>query len=230
MPITKQKKEEILQELNEKFKNAKSVAFGQYAGMTVEELSNMRREMRESNVEFKVAKKTLLKLAAKENGLELPNEVVEGTVGAVFSYDDPSVGPKIVKDTSKKVKVLQLMGGIMDGAVLSVADMNELASLPSRDMLLAKFMMMMRAPLTQFHGAISSPLSSFARAMKAYAEQMPAGEAPATPEPAAAPAEEAPAEVAREEAETPEVTPEESPETDTSAEAEEAAGDESTES
>jgi len=176
MAITKQQKEEILSELKQKFADAKSVAFGQYAGMNVTELSDMRRKMRESNVEFKVAKKTLMKLAAKEQGIELPNEIMEGTIGAVFSFDDAVSGPKIVKETSKTVEVLKLMGGIMEGQVLGIDEMTELASLPSREQLLAKFMMMMRAPLQSFHGAISSPLSSFARAMKSYSEQMPAEE------------------------------------------------------
>lgn len=182
MSITKQKKEQILKELIEKFGNAKSVAFGQYAGMSVGELSEMRREMRASNVEFKVAKKTLLKLAAKEQGLELPDDIIEGTIGAVFSYDDAVSGPRIVKTTSKEVEVLKLMGGIMEGQILSIDEMAELASLPNREQLLAKFMMMMRAPLQSFHGTLSSPLSSFARGLKAYAEQMPE-EGAAAPEP-----------------------------------------------
>lgn len=190
MAITKQQKEEILADLIDKFSNAKSVAFGQYDGMSVDELSTMRREMRESNVEFKVAKKTLLKLAAKEQGLELPDDIIEGTIGAVFSYDDAVSGPRIVRTTAKKVEVLKLMGGIMEGKILSIDEMNELSSLPSRDQLLAKFMMMIWSPLQSFHGAISSPLSSFARAMSAYADQMP-DEGASAPEPAAAPAEKA---------------------------------------
>lgn len=206
MPITRKQKEDILSSLKEKFGNAKSVAFGQYAGMSVEQLSNMRREMRASNVEFKIAKKTLLKLAAKEQGLELPDEIMEGTVGAVFSYDDAISGPKIIKTTSKKIDVLKLLGGIMDGAVLSVDEMTELASLPSREQLLAKFMMMMRAPLQSFHGSVSSPLSSFARGLSAYAEQMPSDGADApevTSEPEKADVAEVTADAPLEDAEAP---------------------------
>lgn len=171
MAITRQKKEEVLKELIQKFGEAKSVAFGQYSGMTVSELSKMRAAMREVGVEFKVAKKTLLKLAAKEHGIELPDEVMEGTVGATFSYNDVVSGPKLIKTTSKKVEVLKLLGGIMDGKVLSSSQMRELADLPSREELLAKFMGMLQSPLRSFMGMLQAPPSSFARALTALAEK-----------------------------------------------------------
>ncbi|MBT4385176.1 50S ribosomal protein L10 [Candidatus Peregrinibacteria bacterium] len=201
MAITKQKKEEILKELIEKFKDAQSVAFGQYSGMTVTELSDMRNKMREAGVEFKVAKKTLFKLAAKEHGLELPDEILEGTVGAAFSYDDLVSGPRLLKSTSKEVEVVKLLGGVMDGKVLSITQMGELADLPSKETLLTKFALMMRAPLQSFYGAIQAPTSGLARAFSEYAKMQPAEEA--------APAAEAPAEEVKEEAPAPEAKAEE---------------------
>ena len=171
MPITRQEKEDILVELKDKFSRAQSVAFGQYAGISMEKMTQMRKKMRESNVEFKVAKKTLLKLAAKEQGVDLPDDIMEGTVGAVFSYNDPVSGPKIFKSFIKEVEVLKLLGGMMDGAVLSTSQMKSLADLPSKDELLAKFMMMMKAPLQQFYGSLSAPLASFARASQASADK-----------------------------------------------------------
>lgn len=171
MAITRQEKEVILKELVEKFQKAQSLAFGQYAGMTVEQLSKMRREMREQNVEFKVAKKTLIKLAAKEMGVEVPDESIEGTVGVAISYTDAVAGPKLIKSTSKKVEVLKLLGGVMDGRMLSQAEMQTLASLPSRDQLLATFMSMLQAPMRSFAGAIQAPGSSLARAFTAYGEK-----------------------------------------------------------
>jgi len=155
--------------------------------MSVTELSEMRNQMRETGVEFKVAKKTLLRLAAKEAGLELPDEILDGTVGAAFSYDDVVSGPRMLKTTSKKIEVVKLLGGIMDGKILSIQEMGELADLPSREELLAKFAGMMRSPLQSFYGAISSPISSLARSLSEYSKQLPDEGAA---EPAAAPAEE----------------------------------------
>lgn len=174
MATTRQQKEVTLQELKDKFGRAKSVAFGQYAGMTMEQLSKMRKQMRENNVEFKVAKKTLFKLAAKDQGLELSDDLLPGTIGAAFSYEDGIAGPRIIKKMGKEVEVLKLMGGIMEGQVLSIAQMKEIADLPSKQELLAKLVGLMRAPLQNFYGAIQSPLSSFARGLQAYAEKKPA--------------------------------------------------------
>ena len=85
MPTTRQQKEDTLKELNDKFAKAKSVAFGQYSGMTVVQLSGMRRKERDAGVEFKVAKKTIFKLAAMKQSRELTDDIIAGTVGAAFS-------------------------------------------------------------------------------------------------------------------------------------------------
>jgi len=210
MAVSRQKKEEILAELVELFKDAKSVTFGQYAGMSVSDISEMRNEMRAQGVKFKVAKRTLFKLAAKENGIELPDEIMEGTVGAAFSFEDVVSGPKLLKDTSKKVEVVKLMGGVMEGKVLTITQMQELADLPSKEELLAKFVGMMQGPLRGFHGVLNSGLGSFARVLQGYADQLPAEDAPAPAPAAEAPAakEEAPAEEAAAPAETPAETQE----------------------
>lgn len=177
MATTRQKKEETLQELKDKFGKAKSVAFGQYAGMSVLQVSAMRNKMREASVEFKVAKRTLFKLAAKEHGFELPDELIAGTVGAAFSYEDAIAGPRLIKKMGKEFENLKLMGGIMDGQVMSIAQMKEIADLPSREELLAKLVGLMRAPLQNFYGAIQSPLASFARGVQQYAERAEAQKA-----------------------------------------------------
>ncbi|MFA5792457.1 MAG: 50S ribosomal protein L10 [Candidatus Gracilibacteria bacterium] len=174
MATTRLKKEEVLKELIEKFSRAKSVAFGQYSGLTMEQLSKMRNEMRKNSVEFKVAKKTLFKIAAKEQGLELPDDIMEGTCGVAFSFEDSIAGPRIIKKMSKNFEALKLMGGIMEGKVMTVSQMKEIADLPSKEELLTKFALLLRAPLQSFYGALQTPLGSFARGLKAYAEKKPA--------------------------------------------------------
>ena len=174
MATTRKKKESTLEELRTKFEKAQSVAFGQYAGLSVEQVSKLRNELRKEGVEFKVAKRTLFKIAAKEQGIDLPDEVMMGTVGAAFSYEDSIAGPRLIKKLSKDFDKLQLLGGIMEGKVMTVAQMKEIAGLPSKQELLAKFVGLMRAPLQGFYGAIQSPLGSFARAVEQYAEKKPA--------------------------------------------------------
>lgn len=174
MATTRKKKEATLEELREKFQGAQSVAFAQYAGLSVEQVSKLRKELRSAGVEFKVAKRTLFKIAAKEQGLELPDDVMMGTVGAAFSFEDGIAGPRLIKKLTKDFEKLQLLGGIMDGKVMTVAEMKEIAGLPSKQELLAKFVGLMRAPLQGFYGAIQTPLGSFARSVQQYAEKKPA--------------------------------------------------------
>lgn len=170
MATTRQQKEATLQELKDKFGRAKSVAFGQYAGISVAQLSQLRKKMREAQVEFKVAKKTLFKLAAKDRGYDIPDEAMEGTIAAAFSYDDAVAGPRIMKQMSKEMEALKLMGGVMEGHVLSIMAMKEIAELPSKEELLAKLVSLMHAPLQNLYGLLQSPLSSFVRSLEAYAK------------------------------------------------------------
>ena len=171
MAISRQQKETALQELKDLFSRAKSVVFGQYRGVSVAQLSKMRRHMREAGVSFKVAKKTLFKLAAKEQGHELPDEIIEGPVGAAFSFEDSIAGPRLMKKMGKEVEALKLMGGILEGQVLLIAQMKEIAELPSKEELLAKFMNLLKTPLNNFYGVLKSPLNSFVRGLQAYAEK-----------------------------------------------------------
>ena len=113
MAISKSKKNEILQELQQSFKEAKSVMFSKYSGISVSGFSKVRTALREQNVECRVAKKTLIKLAAKELGVdELPAESLDGPIAVIFSYDDELSGAKLIDKMSKDFEQLELTGGI----------------------------------------------------------------------------------------------------------------------
>ncbi len=166
MAINRQKKNEILQDLMEKFKNAKSVVFAQYSGISVKDLTALRKELRKNNLDYKVAKKTLIKIAAEKNGWkELPENIMEGQVGVAFGYEDEVLAAKTVYSFTKKFERLQIKGGLMGGQYLDQKATIELAKIPSKMELLGKFIGMLRAPLNNFHGILQSPLSSFVRAV-----------------------------------------------------------------
>ncbi len=170
MAITRQKKVEILNELIEDLKNAKSAAFTQYAGSTVAQITKLRRQGRQANVKVVIAKKTLIQKAAKENGYEtIPENIMDGPIAIAFSPDEVTAA-KIIKAYAKEVETVRLVGGLMDGKVLNRKQIMTFADLPSRDELLSIFVGMIQSPLRNFASAISSPLSSIARAFKAYGE------------------------------------------------------------
>ena len=191
MAITKEKKGQILKDLEEKFSKAKSVYFAENKGMAVKDVTMLRSKLHEKNVDFIVAKKTLMKLAAKNQNLpEVTDEVLTGPIAAIIGYDEDTITPsKIVKDFGDTIeKKVILTGGILDGKLISQAEAVELASLPSKQQLLARLVGSMKSPLTGFYMVIKG-LSEKSPATEAKAEvaaeAAPAAEATASTEPAA---------------------------------------------
>lgn len=177
MPITKEKKGEILQALVKDMKEAKSVVFADYQGMSVKEVKEMRSKMREKGVSFQVAKKTLLKLAAKEAGYEeeIPSEALAGPVGAAFSMEDDIAAAKLIYEIGKKNQNLKLRGAIFEGKVLSVAQTKQLAMLPSREELISKFIYVIKSPIQGFHGVLNNTVAGFVRVLNAIKEKQEKG-------------------------------------------------------
>lgn len=172
MPLTRQQKEEFLAKLTERMKAAKSVIFADYQGMSVAEVKDLRSAMREKGVEFQVSKKTLLRLAAKEAGFgDIGEEVMEGPVGAAFSMEEEVAAAKLIHTFAKKNKNLKLRGGILEGKALSVKEAEQLALLPGKEELIAKFMYLLKYPVQGFHDVLSGTLAGFVRVLNAVKEQ-----------------------------------------------------------
>jgi len=172
MAVTKSKKKEILSELLAQMKDAKSIVFADSKGCTVKDLSNLRRSLREKGVKYQIAKKTLIRIAAKELGYtEIPTESLEGAIGVACSMEDEIAGAKIINDLGKKNKNLSLRGGLFNGKVLSISEVKQLATLPSKEELLAKFVYILKSPISGFHGVLQGTLSSFVRVLDAIAKK-----------------------------------------------------------
>ncbi len=186
MAVTKAQKTEILADLKDKLQKAKSVMFAHYIGMTVADVSELRSDLKKQNAEMKVAKKTLMQLAAKElNMAEPPDELLDGAVACILSYEDPLTGAQVAFKFAKKHKQVELIGGIWEGKLISKEQAIQIAQIPGREALLGMFAAM-----------INSPLSSFARGLSELAKMKaePAKEEPKVEAPAAeAPAAETPA-------------------------------------
>lgn len=182
MAITKEKKQEVLQELIDKFGKSKSVVFADYRGLDVVGMSKLRSDLRENGSECKVAKKTLIELAAKESKIDgMTQEIIPGPVAATFSYEDELSGIKVLFNFAKSNENLKLLGGIIDGKVVTADEVNQLAKLPSKDELIAKFMGSIQAPTTNFVGLLSNVMGSLVRVVNAYKDTMSAEGSEATP-------------------------------------------------
>lgn len=148
-----QVKKEVVAELVEKIKKAQSVVFVDYQGIKVNEETSLRKQMRESGAEYLVAKNRLFKIALKESGIEDNfDEVLEGTTAFAFGYADPVAPAKAVFDLSKakakaKQDAFKIKGGFLTGKKVSVAEVEELAKLPSREQLLSMVLNSMLGPV-----------------------------------------------------------------------------------
>lgn len=148
MAVSRSQKEKILPDLVLKFGESASVIFIKNNGLSMENLDVLRNLLRKEGATFKVAKKTLMRLAIKENNLpEVDESIFEGPVAATFSFKDQIVAAKILANFAKTNPKLELVGGILDGKILSRDDVAALAKLPSKQELLGMLVGTMQAPV-----------------------------------------------------------------------------------
>ncbi|MCD5382528.1 50S ribosomal protein L10 [Candidatus Gracilibacteria bacterium] len=172
MAITKQQKIDQLSELSNQIREAKSVVFAQFSGVSVEKAKKIRRSLAEQGAKMKVIKKTLIKIAAKEvYGLELSDESLQGQIAVICSNDEIVGGPKVIKSFSKDLDI-KLTGGIFEEKELSKAQAQELANMLSKDQLIAKMLGSMMAPIQGFYSANKAVLSGFARVLDGHRENL----------------------------------------------------------
>ena len=149
-----------VQEITEKFQNAASVVVVDYRGLNVAQVTELRKQLREAGVEFKVYKNTLTRRATEAVGLEGINDVLVGPNAIAFSNEDVVAPAKIINEFAKKNDALEIKAGIIEGTISSVEDVKALAELPSREGLLSMLLSVLQAPVR-----------NFALATKAVAEQ-----------------------------------------------------------
>ena len=141
------KKAQLVTEVAEQFKNASSVVVVDYLGITVEEATNLRAELRKAGVQFAVVKNSILTRAAKEAGLEGMDDIFKGPSAVAFSNDDVVAPAKILADFAKKVEALEIKAGVIEGKVSSKEEIEALAKLPSREGLLSMLLSVLQAPV-----------------------------------------------------------------------------------
>jgi len=176
LPINKQEKEQMLQMLKEKMGSAQLIVMADYKGINVSAITKLRRKMRESGSELKVAKNTITKIAARELGIEGMDEYLEGPTALAFGFDDPVAPAKILSDFAKEYKQLGIKAGILEGRVVDDVQIKELANLPSREVLLARVLGGMQTPMYGFAGALQGLLRNLVYVLEAVREKK-AGEA-----------------------------------------------------
>lgn len=152
--ILKQKEAQV-KDIEDKVNRAKSVVLVDYRGINVEQDTSMRTELRKSNVEYKVLKNHLVLRAFNNAGYSGFEEVLKGPTAVAFSYDDAVAPAKIIVDYVKKVNKISVKGGIVEGKSMSSDDITKLATIPSKNVLVAQLLGLLTSPMRGLAVAIN---------------------------------------------------------------------------
>ncbi|WP_319413731.1 50S ribosomal protein L10 [uncultured Cohaesibacter sp.] len=163
-------KQELVASLQETLKSAEVVVVAHYAGLTVAEMTELRRQMREAGASVQVAKNRLVKLALQGTDAEPIADLFKGQT-LVATSGDPVAAPKVASEFAKKNEKLVILGGAMGTTILDTAGVNALATMPSLDELRGKIVGLLQAPATKIAQVLQAPGGQLARVFGAYAKK-----------------------------------------------------------
>ena len=170
MQVEREKKRELVANLNQVFSSSGVVVVAHYAGLTVADMTELRGKMRQSGGTLKVAKNRLVKLALQGTELEHMRDLFVGQTVIAYS-DDPVSAPKVASQYAKANDNFVILGGALGANALDANGINELASLPSLDELRAQIISMLQTPATRIAQIVNAPAGQLARVFGAYSKQ-----------------------------------------------------------
>jgi large subunit ribosomal protein L10 len=177
----------VVDEVRERFTSANAALLTEYRGLDVTAIGELRRALRAAGGDYKVYKNTLVRLAAREAGLDI-EDMLTGPTAIAFVGERPDGEPadavlvaKALRDFARTNPALVVKGGIMDSATLSAGDARALADVESREVLLARFAGALAAPMQQFAGLLQALPRNFAYGLSALIDKRGAGDAPSAP-------------------------------------------------
>jgi large subunit ribosomal protein L10 len=174
--MLKEKKEQLIEELASSLSRCTIAVATDYRGLTAKEMVQLRRRLTESGIEYRVIKNTLTRFAAEKAGKSQLETLLAGPVAMAFGYDDVIKPPKVLREHIRSVgSVLQIKGGILGDRLLTAEDVADLAAMPSRDVLLARLVGQLNAPLQALHTVLSAPLRGLLNVMQARIKQVEGG-------------------------------------------------------
>ncbi|AGC68980.1 50S ribosomal protein L10 [Thermoclostridium stercorarium subsp. stercorarium DSM 8532] len=159
-----------VKELSEKMKAAKSFILADYRGLTVEQDTKMRREMRAAGVEYTVIKNSIIRFAAQENGYDL-NQYLVGPTALAISLNDPVAPSKLLTKFAKEFEKLEIKAGVVEGKIVDINGIKAIASLPSKEELVAKVVGGLSGPLYGIVNVLNANIRGLVVALNAIAEK-----------------------------------------------------------
>lgn len=167
--LTKDQKKQLVKDITEEVKAAKSAVFVDYRGLKVNDLTQLKKNLREKGCGFRVAKKTLIERALKEAGIVLDVKSMEGQIAITVSPDEVT-GAKTINDFGKKNENIKILKGILESNVLEAEEVKALANLPSREEMLARLVGTLNAPISGFVNVLAGNIRGLVQVLKAIGE------------------------------------------------------------
>ncbi|HSJ43279.1 MAG TPA: 50S ribosomal protein L10 [Euzebyales bacterium] len=161
----------FVDEVSRRLTDSTAAVLTEYRGLSVDDLAELRARLRESDASYRVVKNTLTRLAARDAGFDIPNDLLVGPTAITFCAGDPVAAAKVLRAFSREHPELVIKGGVLDGRVLDAAETTRLADLESREQLLARFAGLMQAVVAQPARLAQANLSKLARLFAALQDK-----------------------------------------------------------
>ncbi|MEW6097272.1 MAG: 50S ribosomal protein L10 [bacterium] len=165
------KKEKQVNELKDKLDKVSSAILTDFRGLTVKEIMDLRRRLKDANIEYKIIKNNIVIRAVKDTPLETLTEYLQGPTAIAFGVDDPVLPVKILVDFAKEYKKPEFKAGVIQGKILKDEEIKNVAKLPPREILLAQVIAGIQAPLLGLLNVLHAPIRSLLNVLKAIEEK-----------------------------------------------------------
>ncbi|MFC1991572.1 50S ribosomal protein L10 [Chloroflexota bacterium] len=171
--MSREKKAEIIDSLEETFSRSTSAIFTDYRGLTTSEVTALRRKLQETGGEYRIVKNTLARFAAERAGMEDLDSAFEGPVAIAFGYNEVTEPAKIVANYIRDARIeLGIKGGFLGNRLLTAEEVITLSTLPSREVLLARVLGQMNSPITALVNCLASPIRGLIGVLQAQIKQV----------------------------------------------------------
>lgn len=177
MAPSRERKKELIEEYGAKLSRAQVAIWSNFSGLTVAQVTDLRRQLRKAGAETMVVKNTLMRIALERADLPLDEEIMGGPCLVTFVYDDLAPAAKAVVDFARRnEQVLSVKGGLLNGELVTKEQIQALTNLPSRDVLLARVIGGMQAPVSGFVNTLAAIMRGLVNVLNAYSDKLQSAE------------------------------------------------------
>lgn len=166
-------KEEGIKIIEESLSKCSIAIVTNYQGLSVAEMNQLRRKLRESSTEYRVVKNTMARFAAEHAGMEQLKEILQGPCGIAFGYGEPSVAAKVLTEFIQGSKTpLSIKGGVLEQRLLTASDVSFIANIPSREVLISKMMASVQMPIVSLVSVLGGTMRGLVQVLEARRQQL----------------------------------------------------------